>query len=244
MCGRIYINTTLSGLLNAFGSVQAFDVGGLDNRLPRWNGAPSQYYPIIVRDRSREPEVQGPIFYSARWGLMPPWYKPKPGGAPPPINAKCETIASNGMFRSAYKSRRCLVPIHGFFEWKDIHGTGRNKQPYAIAMASGEPFCLAGIWESRKQADTGLEERTFAVVTCEPNEKMAAIHDRMPVILHPADYDRWLGIEPDPNDLMKPFPADLMTMWKIGSKVGSPKNDTPDILDPIEDSDDPEPTLI
>lgn len=211
---------------------------GLGNQFPKWNGAPSQDYPIIIRDMVREPDTFGPVFASARWGLLPNWAKP--GGRPPPINARAEGIASNGMFRNAYKSRRCLVPINGFFEWKDIYGTGKNKQPYAIGMKDGSPFALAGIWEWRKDTETGIETKNFAIVTCEPNELMAMIHDRMPVILHRDDYERWLSPEPDPYDLMKPFSANLMKMWPIGKGVGSPRNNTPDIIEEIE----PEEPLI
>ncbi|RFB93596.1 DUF159 family protein [Rhizobium leguminosarum bv. trifolii] len=240
MCGRIFIKTSLEELIGNFAfAVKGGDIDGLGNRFPRWNGAPSQDYPIIIRDIVREPDTSGPIFATARWGLMPSWAKP--GGKPPPVNVRCETIGGNGMFRSAYRSRRCLIPINGFFEWKDIHGTGRNKQPYAIAMQDGSAFALAGIWETWKDAN-GVSIRNFAVVTCEPNEMMAEIHDRMPVIVHRADYERWLSAEPDPNDLMKPFPAELMTLWKIGRDVGSPKNDRPEIIEEVED--DPEPTLI
>jgi putative SOS response-associated peptidase YedK len=109
MCGRIYVKTSLGELVRNFAfAVKGGDIDGLSNRFPRWNGAPSQDYPIIIRDMVREPDTFGPMFASARWGLMPSWAKP--GGRPPPINAKCETIATNGMFRSAYRSRRCLVP--------------------------------------------------------------------------------------------------------------------------------------
>lgn len=240
MCGRIFVRTSLEELISNFPfAVKGGDVDGLGNRFPRWNGAPSQDYPIIIMDVVREPDTLGAIFVAARWGLMPSWAKP--GGTPPPVNVRCESIASNGMFRSAYRSRRCLVPINGFFEWKDILGTGKNKQPYAIAMEDGSPFALAGIWETWKDAN-GVSIRNFAIVTCEPNEMMAEIHDRMPVILHREDYDRWLSPEPDPGDLMKPFPAELMTMWKIGRGVGSPRNDGPEIIEEVED--DPEPTLI
>jgi putative SOS response-associated peptidase YedK len=170
---------------------------------------------------------------------MPGWMKP--GGRPPPINARWEGIAINGMFKAAYRLRRCLVPIDGFFEWKDIFGTGKNKQPYAVAMRLGAPFALAGIREIfRDQA--GIENRTFAIITCPANEMMAAIHDRMPVVLHPEDYHRWLSAEPDPHELMKPFPSELMTMWPIDRKVGSPRNDSPDIIEEIDL--DPGPTLI
>lgn len=234
MCGRVYLKTNLEGLLRAFAFAKRDGAEGLANQMPRFNGAPSQYYPVIIRDVIRDDGVMGPVFITARWGLIPGWIKERKPGQPAPINAKAETIATNGMFRGAYKSRRCLVPIDGFFEWKDIHGTGKNKQPYAIAMKSGQPFVLAGIWETWRDPVTDEDIRTFCVVTCEPNEMMATIHDRMPVILHPEDYDRWISPEPEAADLMKPFPTELMTMWKIGSKVGSPRNDSADILDPVD----------
>lgn len=238
MCGRIYVKTSLDELVRNFAFAERGAIDGLGNSFPRYNGAPTQDYPIIIRDVVREPDIMGHVFASARWGLMPSWAKP---GGRPQINARSEGIASNGMFRSAYRSRRCLVPINGFFEWKDIFGTGRKKQPYAIAMADGSPFALAGIWERWKDP-AGVEIRNFAIITCAPNSMMATIHDRMPVVLHREDYERWLSAEPDPHDLMKPFPAELMTMWPIGPNVGSPRNDTADILDPIDP--DPEPTMI
>ncbi len=232
MCGRIYIKATLEEMLQNFAFAGRGDVGSLSNQFPRYNGAPSLYYPIIVRDMVREPDIMGPVFVSARWGLQPLWMKP--GGRPPPINARCEGIATNGLFKAAYRTRRCLVPINGYFEWKDIFGTGKNKQPYAIAMADDSPFALAGIWETWRDQATGIEIRNFATITCPPNEMMATIHDRMPVILHRDDYNRWLSAEPDPNDLLKPFPAELMKMWPIDRKVGSPRNDTADIIEEID----------
>src|SRR5262249_25510151 len=156
----------------------------------------------------REPDVLGPVFATARWGFVPGWAKDVGTGRPPPINARSEGIATSGMFKHAYRSKRCLVPINGFFEWKDIYGTVKNKQPYSLAMKPRGQFGLAGIWSSRRDPETGLDLKTFAIVTCAPNEMMAAIHDRMPVILLPEDYERWLSPEPDPYDLMKPFPAE------------------------------------
>lgn len=231
MCGRVYLKTNLEGLLRAFGFATRGGVEALANQFPRYNGAPTLIYPIIIRDVIRDPDLFGPVFVSARWGLIPSWTKDPKAGRPL-VNVRSDTIATK--FRSSYQRRRCLVPIDGFFEWKDIHGTGKDKQPYAIAMKSGEPFCLAGIWETWRDPATDEDIRTFAIVTTDANAMIADIHDRMPVILHPEDYERWLSPEPEAPDLMKPFPPELMTMWKIGSKVGSPKNDTPDILDPVD----------
>ncbi|MER9230228.1 SOS response-associated peptidase [Mesorhizobium sp. M0664] len=105
--------------------------------------------------------------------------------AAPSINAKTETVKTDGMFKAAYQSRRALMPINGFFQSKDIFGAGKNKQPYAIAMKSGEPFALAALWEDWRAPATGDNIRTFKLLTCEPNPLMATIHNRMPVILAP-----------------------------------------------------------
>src|SRR3954449_3588720 len=105
---------------------------------------------------------------------------------------------------------------------------------YAIGMKDGSTFGLAGVWENWNDPSTGEWVRTFAVITTDANELVSDIHDRMPVILRPEDYDRWLGIEPDPRDLLRPFPAGLMRMWPISTRVNSPKNDDPDLLAPVE----------
>lgn len=124
------------------------------------------------------------------------------------------------MFKAAYRSRRCLVPIDGFFEWKDIYGTGKNKQPLRYRLNVGCALCAGGIWEYRRDPQTGEDIRSFAIITCEPNAMMATIHDRMPVLLQPEDHERWISSAEDPRDLMKPSPADLITMWKIERRVG------------------------
>ncbi|MGE3364020.1 MAG: SOS response-associated peptidase [Rhizobiaceae bacterium] len=232
MCGRVYVRSTLAEMVRRFSFADATGVDVLSNQFPRYNGAPRQVYPIIVMD---EVAKGTSMFTSATWGLVPSWQKepPGPGQRPPPINAKSETIATNGMFKRPYASKRCLIPIDGFFEWKDIHGTGKDKQPYAIAMKDGSPFALAGIYDDWRNPKTGEVVRTFCVVTCPPNELMTTIHDRMPVILHPESYARWIGPELDPSDLMRPFPAELMTMWPIKRDVGNVRNDRPDLLDPL-----------
>jgi putative SOS response-associated peptidase YedK len=135
-------------------------------------------------------------------------------------------------FRDAYRMRRCIIPVDGFFEWKAIRGQ-RAKQPYAIATKDGTPFDIAGIWENWKEPASGEWIRTFAVITIDANEMVADIHDRMPVILAPGD-SRWLSDEPDPRDLMRAFPASLMRMWPISTRVNKPENDDPSILERVE----------
>ena len=164
------------------------------------------------------------------WGLIPHWCKDEDGGRKP-INSKAETVAQLPSFRDAYRHRRCLVPIDGFFEWK-ASKPGMPKQPYAIGMKSGEPFALAGIWENWKRPETEEWLRTFAIITTNSNELVSAIHDRMPVIIAPEDYTRWLSpLEPDPRDLLMPYAAEPMTMWRISTRVNKPDNDDASILD-------------
>ena len=237
MCGRVFVKSSFAELMAAFVGVRRDDnLANLDPG-PRHNGAPSLIYPIIVRDAQ---SVRG-AFTEARWGLVPSWVKEaKPKVQP--AQARSETIQTNGMFRSAYRSRRCLVPVDGYFEWLSNKST-KLKQPYALAMSDGKPFCLAGIWETRPDpnARTGTENKTFAIVTCTPNDLVAAIHDRMPVIVHEKDYARWLSEDPDPADLMVPFPSELMKIWPVSTRVNNVRNQDADLLEPIEPE---EPSLL
>ncbi len=109
----------------------------------------------------------------------------------------------------------------------------KAKQPYAIAMKDSSPFGLGGLWENWKEPASGEWIRTFAVITTDANALVAEIHDRMPLILAPGDYARWLSDKPDPNELMRPFPAGDMRMWPISTQVNKPENDDPSIVEPI-----------
>ncbi|TGQ83749.1 SOS response-associated peptidase [Mesorhizobium sp. M8A.F.Ca.ET.207.01.1.1] len=239
MCGRVHIKTNLDDMLQAFAFAQHNeDVDRAANQFPRYNGAPGLDYPLIINDVVRDAvePVLGPVFKMMRWGFIPHFAKARTEGFKH-INARAEGVATNGIFKNAYRSRRALMPVTGYFEWQDIFGTGKNKWPYAIAMADDQPFCLAAIWQTWRDRGTGEDVDSFGIVTCEPNSMMAKVHNRMPVILKREDYGRWLGDEPDPADLMKPFPSELMKMWRIDRKVGNSKHDTPDILDEVPPED-------
>ena len=166
-------------------------------------------------------------------GLIPYWVKDAKGGRKP-INAKSESVASLASFRNAYARHRCLLPIDNFFEWRAIKGA-KTKQPFAIGMKSGAPFALAAIYENWQRPETQEWVRSFAVITCPANELVADIHDRMPAIIPPDAYDRWLAnIEHDPRDMLVPYPSDPMIMWPISTRVNKPDNDDEAILAPIE----------
>jgi putative SOS response-associated peptidase YedK len=205
----------------------------------RYNGASSQEL-LVIRRHPKTGEDQLDLL---RWGLVPFWTKE----ATPqrkPINATAERVANAPMFREVYAKRRCIVPVDNFFEWKAAKGA-RAKRPYAIAMKSGQPFGFAGIWEGWKHPGTGEIIRTFCIITTDASALVADIHDRMPVILPPEAYERWLAnIEPDPRDLLVPFPAEVMMMWPISTRVNKPDNDDPAILDPLLRVEPEAPTLL
>ena len=226
MCGRVIQS---SGPLR-LAIVEGLDVsdGRMGNIRPRYNAAPSQELLVIRENHKTGERSLDPI----KWGLIPHRCDDPKGGRKP-INAKAETIATLPMFGDAYARRRCIVPVDGFFEWRAIKGA-RAKQPYAIAMKDGSPFGLAGVWENWRNP-RGEWERTFAIITVPSNELLAQIHDRMPAILEPASYDRWLGLEPNPHDLLISYSSEPMTMWPISTRVNAPENDDPSLLDRIEE---------
>jgi putative SOS response-associated peptidase YedK len=222
MCGRV---------IQARGPIDYAIVDGLDvrdsrlsNYPRRWNGAPSQKF-LVIRENAGTGDRSLDLL---KWGLIPSWCSDPKGGRKP-INAKAETVGTLPTFREAYRRRRCILPVDGFYEWYPAQG---GKQPYAIAMKDGSSFGLAGIWENWKNPATGDWVRTFALLTVPANELLAQIYDRMPAILRPDSYLRWLGVELDPGDLLVSFPAEPMRMWPISKRVNTPKNDDPSLLDP------------
>jgi putative SOS response-associated peptidase YedK len=223
MCGRVaQVKNPVE-----YGSMLKINFArGIPNAPPHYNGAPGQDY-LIARVH---PETEDLTIDLIRWGLLPSWAKDRKIGWKL-INARAETVTTASAFKKAFEKRRCLVPVDGFFEWKTI---GKRKQPYMIAMVDRAPFTLAGLWENWKNPETGDWERTFTIVTTDANELVAKLHDRMPVVIAPDDRERWLK-GPNSKELLKPFPAELMTMWPVSPDLNSPKNDRPDLLDPIEE---------
>jgi len=223
VCGRVIQS---SGPLR-LAIVEGLDVSDsrLGNVPRRYNAAPSQEL-LAIRENHKTGERSLDLL---KWGLIPHWCSDSRGGRKP-INAKAESVSSLPTFRDAYALRRCIVPVDGFFEWRAIRGAGR-KQPYAIAMKDGSPFGLAGLWENWRNPNTAEWERTFAIITVPSNDLVGEIHNRMPAILDPNGYDRWLGLEPDPHDLLITYPSEPMTMWPISTRVNKPENDDQAILD-------------
>ena len=188
----------------------------------RYNCAPSQELAVISNDQPGELR-----FF--KWGLIPFWAK-DPAIGNRMINAKAETLSEKSSFRNAFRTKRCLVPSDGFFEWKK----DRDKTPYRITLNDGSPFAMAGLWDRWVSAD-GEIIHSFTIITTSPNELMATIHDRMPVILSPKDEKTWLSPEPEAvlNALLKPYPAKEMKAFPVSSLVNNPRNDSAEILVPV-----------
>jgi putative SOS response-associated peptidase YedK len=219
MCGRY------AAFLPAEAIVALFATSGpVPNWAPTWNMAPTRDAPVV----RRHPESGERRLDLLRWGLLPHWAKDAKS-VRQPINARSETVATAPMFRDAFRHRRCLVPADAFYEWQ---ATGGAKLPWAIARADGQPLTFAGLWEGWRGSD-GAVIRSFTIVTTGANEALRPLHERMPVVLEPADWPLWLGeTAGDPADVMRPSRASFRT-WRIGTAVNNVRNDTPQLLEPV-----------
>ena len=224
MCGRFTLTVDPSELQEAFG-----DFIFPDQFAPRFNIAPSQPVLAIPNDAKNKAD-----FFS--WGLIPSWAK-DPTIANRLINARGETIAEKPSFRGSFKYKRCIIPTDGFYEWK-AQGGEKTKIPYFIHMKDRAPFAFAGLWDEWHSPDGGTL-RTCTIITTEPNELMATLHNRMPVILNQKDYAQWLGAAPHAQrpehllSLIKPFPSDKMSAYAVSTLVNKPGNDRPECVVPL-----------
>ena len=233
VCGRYVRKSTRREIAAWFGAA--------DDELLHWdtsyNVAPQTFQPVIRRNR--DTGVREIVLM--RWGLIPYWSKDAKI-AYSTLNAKAETVATAPAFRDAFKRRRCLVPADAFYEWQKLDP--KHKQPFAIALASREPYGFAGLWERWKNAATGEWLESFTIITTDANPLVSPLHNRMPVILERKDYQRWLDHDDaaqPPLDLLRPFPAELMIAWKVDKSVGNVRNDNPQLLEP--DQAEPAPRL-
>jgi putative SOS response-associated peptidase YedK len=215
MCGRYRLSRRKQLVEEYFDSVSEEEDWN-----PRYNIAPTQPVPVI-RQNPKEPVRELSLM---KWGLVPSW-APNPSVAARMINARSETASTKPAFREALKSRRCLIPADGFYEWMR---TGKAKQPYCFEVNEGELFAFAGLWD-RWRDPSGNAVETCSILTTTPNAVTSPVHDRMPVILDPDSYDLWL----DPgmrdvaaaSDLLKPYDARLMRCYPISTRINSVVND-------------------
>ncbi len=222
MCGRFTLTDPDAELLTQF------DLPNLPPLEPRYNIAPSQPVPVVRRAADKAAREMVLV----RWGLIPFWAQ-DPGIGTRLINARAETVAEKPAFREAFRRRRCLVVADGFYEWQKQDG---QKQPFYIRMRDGRPFAFAGLWERWRGADDTVIE-SCTLLTTGPNELMRPLHNRMPAILRPQDYNLWLDPEVQRPDLLQavliPYPAQEMIAYPVSRWVNSPDHDDPRCIEPL-----------
>jgi putative SOS response-associated peptidase YedK len=216
MCGRysLHSHPEVVALLFGLSEVPAYQ--------PRYNIAPTAQV-LIVRKNGAA---------MVKWGLVPHWAKDPSGGARL-NNARAETVAEKPAFREAYRQRRCLIPANGFYEWKLEHGA---KQPYYVYPSGGALFAFAGLWEqwNDPHLSPNLPLETCTIITTEANQKMAAVHDRMPVIVSPAEYSAWLSGATYRGVALLPCPDSAIDIRRVGRAVNNARNEDPRLIEPDE----------
>ncbi|MCB8883397.1 SOS response-associated peptidase [Acidisoma cellulosilytica] len=227
MCGR-FASTLPPEQIEALFAVR----GDLPGQAPSWNITPRQDA-LVIR---RHPETRARRADALNWGFLPHFAKQLPGaplsGQTRPINARAETLPTAPLFRGAYQGgRRCLVPATLFYEW---HTGTEGRQPYAVARKDGSPLVFGGLWEGWRGPD-GTVIRSFVIVTTVAGADIAALHERMPLVLSPEDWPLWLGeIDRDPTPLLQPTPANTLRAWPVSSRVNSAQQNDAGLADEVD----------
>jgi putative SOS response-associated peptidase YedK len=228
MCGRFVSTAPADEIAKYF---DAEPPPAEDTLQPSYNVAPTNdIYTVLVSGGVRKVEVM-------HWGLVPFWAK-NPSVGTKMINARAETLATKNAYRHAYKNKRCIIPADGFYEWAKAEGEKR-KQPMFLHRTDDEPLAFAGLWEVWRNPNNPDEElHSCTIITGPPNEKVAKIHDRMPVILPPEAWAPWL--DPDNNDLetlgklLVPAPASIIAMHPVSTEVNNVRHTGPQLADPAD----------
>jgi putative SOS response-associated peptidase YedK len=220
MCGRFVLTSPLDAVQELFGITER------PNLAPRYNVAPSQEVPVVRRTR----DGQGRELALLRWGLIPYWAK-DPSVGYKMINARVESVATKPAFREPFRRRRCLIPADGFYEWQK---DGKRRQPWLVRLKGGGLFAFAGLWDYWRDP-AGQPVHSCTIVTGPANALLTPLHDRMPVILAPDDFARWLEAEPDEAArLLRPCPDEWLETFPVSARVNSPANDDGDLVLPLE----------
>ena len=222
MCGRFTQQRPASELAEIFAAEPLVEDPGA-----RYNVAPTDDALVVVQREERR------AITAYRWGLVPHWSRDLKGGSRM-FNARAETLTTSPAFRDAFKRRRCLVPVDSFYEWKR---EGSIRQPFNIVRDDGRPLALAGLWAGWKDPETELVRRTFTIVTTTPNEAIADLHDRMPVIIPDGAWDRWLDPAPDdPSELLallQPTDDIALRIYAVNRDVNDVRRDGPELVEPL-----------
>lgn len=221
MCGRFTLNASPQDV------ARLFELPKVPPVAPRFNIAPTQQVIAVRLEGSGSRRELAEL----HWGLIPFWAESTKGAARM-INARSETAATRPAFRAAFRKRRCLLPASGFYEWRRRDG---RKEPYYICRRDRAPFALAGLWERWHKGDAPAVE-SCTVLTTEANALVRPLHDRMPVIIAPEDFGRWLDPEAEAESLgalLRPCPEEALTTYPVSRLVNSPKNDDPQLIEPV-----------
>ncbi|RTL82385.1 MAG: SOS response-associated peptidase [Hyphomicrobiales bacterium] len=228
MCGRYSLTSAPEAIRQLFGYAET------PNFPPRYNIAPTQPIAVVTTERG----AQGPVrrFMLARWGFVPGFVK-DPRDFPLIINARAETVVDKASFRAAMKRRRCLVPADAYYEWLKLPAGGRIlRKPYLFRRADGAPMGLAGVWETYAGAD-GAEIDTACILTTDASGATAAIHDRMPAIIEPKDFARWLDCDEtrveEAAALLKPAADDALEFFEIGPEINKATSEGAKLQEPL-----------
>ncbi|MEH2331811.1 SOS response-associated peptidase [Nostoc sp.] len=236
MCGRFTLNQSAAGLS------EVFHIESVPDLAAEYNIAPTQMVATVLQN----PESEKREFKHLHWGLIPSWAKDAGMGAKL-INARAETVAEKPAFRSAFKHRRCLVLADGFYEWQRQQG---KKQPFYFRLQDGQPFGFAGLWERwrclrQPEAGTPANEEIISctILTTAANELLQPIHERMPVILEPQDYDLWLDSQVQTaqtlQQLLRPYPAPAMIAYPVSTLVNNSRHNSSECIVPLSEKNAP-----
>jgi putative SOS response-associated peptidase YedK len=222
MCGRFTLHHTEDEIIARFAVAEVAAQTELFE--PRYNVAPSQYVAAVIERDHRQ-------LVGLKWGLIPSWAK-DPAIGNRMINARAETLAEKPSYRQALAKRRCLIPADGFYEWKKAQG---GSQPYHVRRRDGALFAFAGLWEEWKD-EAGRALETCTIITVEPNDLMAKIHDRMPAILKPEHEELWLDAKasysPALTQLLRSYPDGELEAYPVSRAVNSPAHNDPSYVEP------------
>lgn len=223
MCGRYTITVTMEELMIRYFTNDV----NIDQYAPKYNVAPTQQIPAVIHTGTSNKLGE------LRWGLIPSWAKDDKIGSKM-INARAESLLEKAAFKRLISTRRCIIPSDGFYEWKQI---GSNKQPMRIVMSDGSIFSMAGLYDIWVNPE-GNKISTCTIITTTPNNLMAEIHNRMPVILKPGDEKEWLSRDnqdiPALMNLLKPYNGDQMRAYPVSSAVGNVRNNSKELIKAID----------
>jgi putative SOS response-associated peptidase YedK len=222
MCGRFTQERPASDLADIFAAEPLVDEPG-----PRFNVAPTDETLVVVQREERR------AITAYRWGLVPHWATDLKAGSRM-FNARAETLTTSPAFRDAFRRKRCLVPVDSFYEWKR---EGTVRQPYRVVREDGQPMALAGLWAGWKDPSTEQVRRTFTIVTTTPNEAVADLHDRMPVLIPDSAWDRWLhpgAAEPGEQlAMLQPTDEIALRIYAVNRYVNDVRRDGPELIQPL-----------